>query len=74
MIEGRFEFGICLVNHRIFVVGGYDERSCEAYNLLNSKWTLLPSTCDFPDEYTGCITVESVQSRYIYAFGGCNDV
>ena len=73
MIEGRFEFGICYVNHRIYVVGGYDERSCEAYDILSRKWTRLPATCTFPDTYTGCITVESVQNRFIYGFGGYND-
>jgi len=75
MIYNRLLFGLCTLNHTIFVVGGICQShlySCERYHILKNHWAELPLTCKIPSAYSVGISCVTVRKRFIFGFGGCN--
>jgi len=78
MVAGRYGCGIVHIGQKIFVFGGqYDlngnVRTSECYNMPCNKWTPL-TTCSIPDPFTYGISVIAVHQRYIFGFGGSNNL
>ena len=69
---GRQGFGICVVGHLIFVVGGITPEfkalgTTEVYNTLTDKWTTLAAVLNF-DVYG--ITLSVSCKRFVIGLGG----
>ena len=69
MIAQKWQFSLCSFNNNIGCIGGSDgvvKSSCEKYDLLCDKWTLLPSMI----QKRVYAAVFSYRNSYIYALGG----
>ena len=75
MISERLNFGVCVIRHMIFVVGGRNEAdgdlsTTERYDMLKNKWTEL--ACKIEGGYAIGLTLSVAKKRYIYGFGLIN--
>ena len=68
LIFGRKYHSVCFTGNCIFVIGG-NVRSCERYPMQRKRWETLP--CDI-DEFSLNVAVVTVQTNFIFAFGGRN--
>ena len=76
MNYGRMLHSACFVGNSVLVVGGVDRkgegvRTCERYHTQKDKWFQIS---DGIDEYTRTITLVPIAHRYVFAFGGRNDL
>ena len=68
MLMSRHNFGIATIGKLIYAVSGYPTtQTCEVFDTKKNTWTMMAAL--FPYEMQG-ITLSTVKSRFIYAFGG----
>ena len=71
MIQGRTNFGVCLIGDFLYVVGGQSQNgnllsSCERLNLVTKEWRSL-AECEVP--LKGCEICTDTEDL-IWRFGG----
>jgi kelch-like protein 10 len=74
--HSRKEHAAVYLNHRVFVMGGYNSeskemlKSCEMYNPESDTWKIMASL----NRVKCAFAATSANDRYIYAFGGFDGV
>ena len=73
MLSGRYNFGIASIGKFIYVVSGFSNNdtcdSVDVFDMRKNRWKRMSAR--FPAFCLG-ITLVTVKSRFIFAFGGLN--
>jgi hypothetical protein len=54
MATGRCHHGAALICNLVYAIAGWNNRSCERYNVGADAWSPLP---EFPDEWTSGVSL-----------------